>query len=146
MIAAYIRARGYPHVACEAAGVPRAVFDDWLGLGNPVGRKKGWRPHKLYTPLWLAVMEAKAQARLTAEMAALKEEPVSWLKSGPGKDQPTNPDWSSVTKPVVNETNQQINVLLPPRCRACSPRCCNCYSRSSRPAPPSPGRSLARSQ
>src|SRR6186997_510227 len=93
-IAAYIRAGGYPHVACEAAGIPRAVFDDWLRLGNPVGRKKGWRPHQLYTPLWLAVMEAKAQARLTAEMAALKEEPVSWLKSGPGKDQPNNPGWS----------------------------------------------------
>jgi hypothetical protein len=113
-ITAFIRAGGFPHVAAEAAGVPRETFEKWLFIGNPTGRKKGWKPHKLYTPFWLAIMEAKATARLTAEIQALKNDPVAWLKSGPGKDQPNNPGWSSVTRPVVNETNQQINVLLSP--------------------------------
>lgn len=113
-IAAYIRAGGYPHVAAEAAGIPKDVFDEWLRLGCPLGRKKGWRPHKKFTPFWLVVMEARAQARLKAEMEAMKKDPIAWLKSGPGKDAINNPGWSSVTKPIVNETNNTVNVLLTP--------------------------------
>ena len=44
-ITAYIRAGGYPHVAAEAAGVPRDVFDDWLRRGEE-GRPS--RPHRRF--------------------------------------------------------------------------------------------------
>ena len=41
-IVAFVRAGGYPHVAAEAAGVPRHVFERWLKRG---GRRKAraWR-------------------------------------------------------------------------------------------------------
>ncbi|MGL4555052.1 MAG: hypothetical protein ACRC33_28130 [Gemmataceae bacterium] len=47
-------------------------------------------------------------------LAALKDDPVAWLKHAPGKDARNGPGWSSVTKPAVNETNQPTNVLLSP--------------------------------
>jgi hypothetical protein len=113
-IAAFIAAGGFPHVAAEAAGIPREVFEAWLELGSPVGRKKGWKPHRQYVPFWTAVMKARATARLRAEMAALSDDPIAWLRNGPGKDKPNDPGWSVGIKPVVHEQNTQINVLLSP--------------------------------
>lgn len=113
-VCAFIVAGAFPHVACEAAGVPWEVFERWLTIGSPINRKRGWKPHKSYTPLWCAVMQAKAQARLRAEMAALSDDPVAWLKSGPGKDKPNNPGWSSTIRPQLRENNTQVNVLLSP--------------------------------
>jgi hypothetical protein len=118
-ICAFITAGTFEHVAAEAAGIPRETYEDWLRLGNPTGRlrpgkRSQWKPHKLYTPFWYAVLKAKAHARLKAEMAALAEDPVAWLKSGPGKDKPNDPGWSSSIRPVVRESNTQVNVLLSP--------------------------------
>jgi hypothetical protein len=113
-VCAFIRAGAFPHAAAEAAGVPRDEFEKWLGYGTPNRRKKGWRPHKTFTPLWRAVMEAKAQARIRAEMKTFEEDPGRWLTQGPGKDKPNDPGWSRVVRPVVNETNAQVNVLLDP--------------------------------
>ena len=38
IILAYVRAGGFPHVAAEAAGVPRDLFDEWMRKGEATGR------------------------------------------------------------------------------------------------------------
>jgi hypothetical protein len=109
-ICAFVRAGGYPHVAAEAAGVPRAVFEDWMhrGATTTTGARK-------FRHFRAAVLQALAQARLAAEIKAFQDEPLAWLKSGPGKETADNrPGWSSAVKPVINETNQTINLLLAP--------------------------------
>lgn len=114
-ICAFITAGGFPHVAAEAAGIPREVFEEWLQLGRPIGSGgKRRKPHPTYTPFWTRVMTATATARLRAEMSALSDDPVAWLRNGPGKDKPNDPGWSVGIKPVVHEQNTQINVLLAP--------------------------------
>ncbi len=113
-ITAFILAGGFPHVAAQAAGIPTQVFDRWLEIGDPTGRRKGWRPHPTYTPFWKAVMQARAQARLNAEMEAMKRDPLRWLMQGPGKDRPNDPGWSQVVRPVVTQDNRSVNVLLSP--------------------------------
>src|SRR5262249_46303054 len=75
-ICAYIRAGGYPHVAAEAAGIPKAVFDSWLVMG----RKKRAKPH--FKALCDAIKQAQAQARLGAEVKVFDQNPSLWLKSG----------------------------------------------------------------
>src|SRR6516164_9462118 len=87
VVAAYIRAGGFPHVAAEAAGVPRAVFEGWLR------RAQAARPGAAYRRFADAVRLAQAQARLGAEIAALKDKPLDWLKAGPGKERPDAPGW-----------------------------------------------------
>ena len=79
MIVAYVRAGGYPHVAAEAAGVSREVFEEWLRKGE------AGRPLK-YKHFVEALRQAEAQARLNAEVAAFKDKPMDWLKAGPGKE------------------------------------------------------------
>ena len=109
-ICAFIKAGGYPHIAAEAAGVPREVFNDWLEWGRK--SKKG--PYKKYRLFVEAVLQSIAQARLTAEIKAHDDSPLDWLKQGPGKETPDSPGWSTPVKPTVNQTNNTINLLLHP--------------------------------
>ena len=93
MILAYVRAGGFAHVAAEAAGVPRDLFDEWMRKGE------GDRTVKKYRLFAVAVRQAEAQARLGAEVAALKDKPMDWLKAGPGKETAAKPGWSALAKP-----------------------------------------------
>jgi hypothetical protein len=92
-ILAYVRAGGFAHVAAEAAGVSREVFEEWMRKGE------GKRPNAKYRVFAVAVRQAEAQARLGAEVAALKGKPVDWLKAGPGKETTAKPGWSALAKP-----------------------------------------------
>jgi len=88
-ILSYVRAGGFPHVAAEAAGVPREVFEGWLARGE------GPRAPARYRDFAAAVRQAHAQARLGAEVAAHGSRPLDWLKSGPGRQAPGRPGWTN---------------------------------------------------
>jgi hypothetical protein len=88
-ICGYILCGSYPHIAAEAAGVPREVFEDWMKRG---GSKRGAKKYQAFRE---AVLQAQAQARLAAESRALSGDPLTWLKCGPGKDSPESPGWSN---------------------------------------------------
>jgi hypothetical protein len=105
-ILAFIRAGGYPHVAAEAAGVPRAVFEGWLGQGRSTGR-----PTK-YRAFFEAVQQARAQARLKAETTAFKDKPLDWLKSGPGRETSDYAGWTGPARPQA--ADGRGNPLLDP--------------------------------
>jgi hypothetical protein len=105
-ICQFIRAGGFPHVACEAAGIPIEVYESWLELAKK-------KRHKRYRDFVIAVRAAQAQARLAAEIKILQENPLDWLKSGPGRESPNLPGWTAPTKPLV-QTNNQVNLLLAP--------------------------------
>src|SRR6185437_7480818 len=92
-IVAYIRAGGFPHIAAEAAGLPRHLFARWLERGQRADAPAAYREFAR------AVMEAQAQARLHAELTALTDKPLDWLKAGPGKDSADNPGWTNPGKP-----------------------------------------------
>jgi hypothetical protein len=110
-IAAAIRAGGYPHVAADAFGVPKDVFDDWLQRGN---QKNAWDPYRSFA---LEVRKAFAQARLRAEAASFEKDPKLWLVHGPGRETDGQPGWSVPVKPtdVVAEGH---NALLDPQLMA----------------------------
>src|SRR5580765_8574457 len=84
-IASAIRAGGYPHVAAEAYGVPKDVFDDWLKRGNT---KNAWEPYRSFA---IEIRQAFAQARLRAEMAGYEKDPKAWLIHGPGRESEQRP-------------------------------------------------------
>lgn len=106
-IAAFIRAGGFPHVAAEAAGIPRAVFEDWLA------RSQVPRASKKLKSLYQAVVQAKAQARLTVEIQTLQEKPMDWLKSGPGRETADTPGWTAPARPRT-EKRQETDLLANP--------------------------------
>ncbi len=91
-IVASIRAGGYAPVAAQAWGVSEATLERWLERGR---RPNARDPYRSFAR---NVDQALAQARLRAEMEAFKDDPKSWLKHGPGKEQPGKPGWSALTK------------------------------------------------
>jgi len=100
-IISYIRLGCYDWLAAEAVGVPRLVFSDWLQRGQAGARA--------YRELALQVLQAKAQARAVAEMAAFKLNPLSWLRYGPGRETGAEPGWTVSVRPLV--TTAQANAL-----------------------------------
>jgi len=97
---------GYPHVAAEAAGVPREVFDAWLR------RARVRRPKKKYRLFFEAILQARAQVRLAAEAKALLKDPFGWLKCGPGKETPDAPGWTNPPRAQVDGDPEAVNLLL----------------------------------
>jgi hypothetical protein len=104
-ICGFILSGGYPHVAAEAAGLPREVFDCWLRRGA------GARPSRKYRLFREAILSAQAQARLAAESRVMDGNPLAWLKHGPGRDTPDQPGWSNPPRamPVASEA---VSLLL----------------------------------
>ncbi len=92
-ICSYLRAGGFLHIAAEAAGIPRRVFEDWLRRGQRLSAKP------LYRHFWEDVQQARAQARLKAELAVFDKAPLNWLKYGPGRETPDYPGWTNAGKP-----------------------------------------------
>jgi hypothetical protein len=106
-IAAYIRAGGFPHVAAEAAGVPRALFEKWLRRGQQPKAAEDLRA------FYQAILQARAQARIRAELAVFKARPLDWLRSGPGKETNDNPGWTGNVK-AGGSAEGEVNPLLEP--------------------------------
>ena len=105
-IVAYVRAGGYPQVAAEAAGISRETFEEWLRRGE------AGRPLK-YKQFVEKLRQAEAQARLNAEVAALKDKPMDWLKAGPGKETAAKPGWSALAKPRAGAVKETPLLMRP---------------------------------
>jgi hypothetical protein len=107
-ILAFVRAGGYPHVAAEAAGVPRETFEAWLARGDSSRRFRKFRDE---------VLQAQAVARLNAEIKVLKEDPLQWLRSGPGRETGTSPGWTQPAKAGLHQ-GRVLNALMQPEVQA----------------------------
>jgi len=112
LIVAYIRAGGFAHVAAEAAGVPRAVYERWLRRGQ------GPRARARYRAFVDAIGQARAQARLGAEVAILTDKPLDWLRSGPGRETPESPGWTGNARPAASGKAGRADVLAQPEVQA----------------------------
>jgi hypothetical protein len=88
LVVATIRNGGYPHIAAAAAGIPRPVFERWLERGQASAAPP-------YRQFWERVQQARAHARLSAEMEVRKKDVKFWLRYGPGKDRADAPGWTS---------------------------------------------------
>jgi len=86
-IVAYIRSGAFDWVAAEAAGVGASTFRRWM--------KAGEGGDAAYIGFYEAVREARGQARVTAEVDVRKDNPLAWLRYGPGRDRgPDERGWT----------------------------------------------------
>lgn len=107
-ILAAIRAGAFPNIAAEAMGVPADLFEKWLKMGT---RDRAKEPYKTFA---IQVEQAKAQARLKAEMNVFNDDPKAWLRSGPGKETPDSPGWTGIVKPMIQHDNRTVNLFTSP--------------------------------
>jgi hypothetical protein len=90
----FIGAGGFPHIAAEAAGVPRSVFDNWMNRGVKPGSRD---PYRAFVE---RVSQTAARARLKAEIEAREKDPRFWLLHGPARETADSPGWSGQVKPL----------------------------------------------
>src|SRR5262249_10830920 len=98
----------FPHVAAKAWGMSAAQLEFILeqaetGSDKSKNAKFGKK-----------IIQAQATARLRAEMEAYDKNPILWLKSGPGKEKPQNPGWTSVVRPHLTAEHKTINLYTSP--------------------------------
>ena len=86
-IVTFIRAGAYDWVAAEAAGIGKSTFYRWLERGAA----RAAEPHRTFL---VDVREARAQARVAAETAVRRDNPLAWLRYGPGRDRAGAPGWT----------------------------------------------------
>ena len=97
-----IRAGAHPRVAALAAGIPPALFTAWLQQGQQRARGR-------YRHLWLAVCQARAWARLRAELDVRQKDLKFWLRYGPRTGPGALPAWG-VTRPT-RSTKREAGAL-----------------------------------
>ena len=103
-ICAMIRAGAFDWVAAEANGIGQSTFYDWLRWGEG-GRK-------LYAEFSAEVKQAHAQARTTAELEVKRQNPLAWLRLGPGRDRRGMPGWTDQVQVTGDDSGEhQSNVL-----------------------------------
>jgi hypothetical protein len=88
---AAVRSGVYPHIAALAVGLPRGVFKILMERGRE-------QKHGRSRQLWLKVHEARAYARMRAEIEARNKDVKFWLRYGPGKTGAIAFSWSVVRK------------------------------------------------
>ena len=77
-LVAYIRSGAFDWVAAEAAGIAASTFRRWM--------KDGELGVAAYVGFYEAVREARAAARVAAEVEVRRDNPLAWLRYGPGRD------------------------------------------------------------
>ena len=86
-IVAAIRAGSFAWIAAEANGISRATFKRWMSEG--ARSKRG--PLRTFAA---DISQARAQARLSAELEVRRAEPFAWLRYGPGRERVDEPGWT----------------------------------------------------
>ena len=86
-IVAIIRAGSYDWVAAEAAGIGKSTYYRWMERGEASAAEP-------YRSFWSAVRQARAQARVAAEIEVRRDNPFNWLRYGPGRDRAGEPGWT----------------------------------------------------
>src|SRR5438874_13499824 len=85
-----LRGGAFDWVAAEAAGIHRSTFYDWLARGE-----KG---EQTWAGFAREVLRARAQARLRAEGRLLEQDPLSWLRLGPGRERRGRRGWTEAAE------------------------------------------------
>lgn len=87
-IAKRVQVGSYPYVAAQSLGIAPSTFYAWMARGEQ-GRKP-------YQELWEKVSAAQATARFSAEARVYRDNPLAWLRLGPGRG-----DWTDDPKRLV---------------------------------------------
>jgi hypothetical protein len=109
-ICLWVRSGALPHVAAEAEGVPREVFQQWLTWGT----RKSPRPLPRYRRFAQRVRTAAAVCRVRVEIQIREKDPKFWLLSGPGKEQPGYPGWTTAVKALPPAEADGVDLFADP--------------------------------
>jgi transposase-like protein len=85
-----IRDGSYDYQAARANGIDDSTFRRWMRAGE--------RGNPIYRPFCAEVRQARAEARTAAEIQVRMNNPLAWLRYGPGRERPGEPGWTESAK------------------------------------------------
>jgi hypothetical protein len=88
-ISTHIRDGAFDWVAAQAAGIGTTTYYRWLEWGARRGARRVYREFRE------AILTARAEARVQAEMRVYQEDRATWLLRGPGRERPGQPGWAA---------------------------------------------------
>ena len=94
-VVSFIRAGAFDWVAAEAAGIGKSTFYRWLDRGKNASSGA-------HHEFWDEVRQARAQARVAAETEVRRDNPLAWLRFGPGRERPGEPGWTQSPDVTLN--------------------------------------------
>ncbi len=106
----WVRSGAFPEVAAEAEGVPAEVFARWMAWGSRTQPP----PRPRYRRFVRNVRQAAAQARLRSEIKVREKDLKFWLLSGPGKERPGCPGWTTAVKGLPPRDEAALNLFADP--------------------------------
>jgi hypothetical protein len=107
VICDFIERGVFGHIAAQAAGVSFRTYFDWMRRGD---QGDGEEPFASFAS---QVNTAKAQARAVREMKVAETDPMFWLRCGPGRERPSDPDnhgWTVSSQQNV-EVKREIDIV-----------------------------------
>jgi hypothetical protein len=107
-LAARIKAGAFERVAVESLGILWEDYQRWL--------KRGEKPNApaLFLALFGAIRQARAHARLMAEIQMRTDNSRVWLVHGPGKETDSLPGWTAPVKANVPQSRKPGQEDTPP--------------------------------
>jgi hypothetical protein len=109
-ICARIKAGAYEWVAVESLGVPWLDYQHWVDKAKQSNRRT------VYHRLAANVIQARAHARLRAEMEVREKDVKVWLLQGPGRETATHEGWGPAAKPAAGAESADNRVRLGELC------------------------------
>jgi hypothetical protein len=102
----------YVWVACAAEGIGPTTFYRWMQKGKKESEAVEDREEagevvevSLHAQFYREVQRARAKARYAAESAVKKDNPLAWLRYGPGRDRPGEEGWTESNKVELTGKN-----------------------------------------
>ncbi len=92
-----IRLGAFAHVAASSLGIRPETFSRWLTKGKEA--RSG-----IFAQFYQDVSVAQAEARMTAEMEVRRDNPLAWLRYGPGRTR---------RETIVHENGEREEIVLP---------------------------------
>ncbi|MCG3177535.1 MAG: hypothetical protein MOGMAGMI_02509 [Candidatus Omnitrophica bacterium] len=103
-----IRQGAFDWVAAQAAGIAPTTFREWMARGE--GRDPERPPTNEYAAFAAQVRQARAAARSKAEITVRQDNPLAWLRYGPGRDKPNEPGWTESAQ-VSHDVSGEVVVV-----------------------------------
>lgn len=95
-----IRAGAFACGAAQAMGIAPETFSRWLSRGRR-------EQDGIYRQFRQDVLRAQAEARVVAEIQVYRENPLAWLRFGPGRSRPGEPGWTDGQSEVQEPDGSQ---------------------------------------
>jgi hypothetical protein len=97
-------------IGAQAAGISARTFARYMERG--AADDEAGLTRSPFRRFYLRIREARAAARARAEYHVNRDQPLAWLRYGPGRERPNEPGWTDNPEIVRGDAGQAFVLVL----------------------------------